>query len=212
MYSFISYPSSTVSTVPTSHISFNSTVSTVATSHMQSPLRLKDRLNQARDRLLAYQEKKIEMSEDIIIAENVSLEAYIKYLEAERKLPVRIRLVDGRINGTRAMLALRYLRTNRNNTIPDIIISFGTAPLRNNTIEFLTNIVGVPPANITGFGFGFGFEFSATSCNFDGIPDYQLHIPAIELFNGAFGCVPTSAVNGFLLDLWELQDLILSDF
>ena len=58
---------------------------------MQSTsLRLsKEFLNQARDRLLAFQEEKMEANEDmkpIIIRENVSLEAYIKYCEIERKL------------------------------------------------------------------------------------------------------------------------------
>ncbi|CAG8624699.1 3885_t:CDS:2, partial [Paraglomus brasilianum] len=53
---------------------------------MQSTsLRLsKEFLNQARDRLLAFQEEKMEANEDmkpIIIRENVSLEAYIKYCE-----------------------------------------------------------------------------------------------------------------------------------
>ena len=110
-----------------------------------------------------------------------------------------------RQDGTRAMLALRYLRTNQINTVPDIIISFGTAPLHPNTIGFLINI-GVPLANIV------GVRFSATACNTSGIPIYQLHIPAIELFNGAFGGIPAGAVNGFYLDLWELQNIVLNDF
>ncbi|CAG8432762.1 495_t:CDS:2 [Diversispora eburnea] len=190
---------------------------------MQSaPLQLrKVRLNQAREHLLAFQEEKIEVSEDmkpIVIAE--------KYLKAERKLPVSIQdLIMGpnsyytadltihgsnsegnaqpfkftlrskyfpkRQDGTIAMLTLRYLRTNQNNIVPDIIISFGTSPLHYNTMEFLTNTVGVPPANITGFG------FIATACNAPGILNYQLHIPAIELFNGSLG----GAINGFYLDL-----------
>jgi len=41
---------------------------------------------------------------------------------------------------------------------------------------------------------------------------YQLRIPAIELFNGAFGGVTARAVNGFYLDLWELQNIVLNDF
>ena len=106
---------------------------------------------------------------------------------------------------TRAMLALHYLHTNQINTVPDIIISFGTVPLHPNTIGFLMNI-GVPLANIVGVG------FSATACNTSGIPIYQLHIPAIELFNGAFGGIPAGAVNGFYLDLWELQNIVLDDF
>ena len=103
---------------------------------------------------------------------------------------------------TRAMLALHYLHTNQINTVPDIIISFGTVPLHPNTIGFLMNI-GVLLANIIGIG------FSATACNASGILIYQLHIyiPAIELFNGAFGGITAGAVNGFYLDLWELQNI-----
>ncbi|CAG8640686.1 4720_t:CDS:1, partial [Paraglomus occultum] len=110
-----------------------------------------------------------------------------------------------RQDGTRAMLALRYLCTNQINTVPDIIISFGTAPLHLSTIGFLMSI-GVPLANIV------GVRFSAIACNASGIPIYQLHIPAIELFNGAFGSVTAGVVNGFYLDLWEIQDLVLNGF
>ncbi|CAG8591799.1 12386_t:CDS:1 [Acaulospora morrowiae] len=304
---------------------FSSNVSTATTSsRMQSTsLRLSNEsLDQVRDRLLAFQEEKMEANEDtkpIIIRENVSIETYIKYWEVERKLPVSIRLVEGKIiayevpltshgivageiaflirswnnqlynaqkedlivgpnsyytadltirprglprpppdqgpnsegrpyptlvvevgnsesvpslhdlstgffsprttiriylaikmfpirqDGTRAMLALRYLRTNQINTVPDIIISFGTAPLHNNTIRFLANI-GVPLDNIVGVG------FSETTCNASGISIYQLHIPAIELFKDAFGGIPAGAVNGFCLDLWELQNIVLNDF
>ncbi|CAG8456824.1 3829_t:CDS:2 [Acaulospora morrowiae] len=70
---------------------------------MQSTLlRLrKELLNLARDRLLAVQqEEKMEASEDIeqiIIAGNVSLEAYIKFCKTVQKLPVNIRFVDGKV-------------------------------------------------------------------------------------------------------------------
>ncbi|CAG8751301.1 15759_t:CDS:1, partial [Funneliformis mosseae] len=60
----------------------------------------KELLNQVRDRLLAFQEENMEANEDmkpIIIKENVSREAYIKYLSTERKLPVNIRLINGKI-------------------------------------------------------------------------------------------------------------------
>ena len=64
----------------------------------------KELLNQARERLLllAVREEDLEVSEEddikpIIIAENVSLEAYVKYCNTERKLPVKIRLANGKI-------------------------------------------------------------------------------------------------------------------
>ena len=66
--------------------------------------------------------------------------------------------------------------------------------------------MGVPLVNII------GVRFSATACNDHGILIYQLHIPAVELFNGAFGGIPVGAANGFYLDLWELQDIVLNDF
>ncbi|CAG8615029.1 7776_t:CDS:1 [Racocetra fulgida] len=113
-----------------------------------------------------------------------------------------IKIFPIRNDGTRAMLALRYLRTNPNPTVPDIAISFGTAPLNHNTVEFLLNSVGVSSANLIGFG------FSATACNAPGISDYQLHIPAAEIFNGVLGGIPAEAVNGFNLDLWELQNVL----
>ncbi|CAG8649731.1 2812_t:CDS:2 [Acaulospora morrowiae] len=112
-----------------------------------------------------------------------------------------IKLFPIRQDDTRVMLALRYLCTNQNQMVPDVVISFGTVPLHGNTMDFLLNNVGVPSVNITGVG------FTATTCNAPGIPNYQLHIPAVELFNGSPSGVPARAINGFYLDLWELQNL-----
>ncbi|CAG8723066.1 23373_t:CDS:1 [Racocetra persica] len=295
----------------------SSTVSTISTSNLSTSFRLsKELLNRTRDQLLIFQQSDNEDMKPVIIAENVSLETYIKYCKAERKPPVSIRLVDGNIqayevpltshavvsneisflirnwsnqligannedlivgpnsyytadltirprnlprapagqrpnsegvayptmvvevgnsesttslhnlstgyfsprttiqiylaiklfpirnDGTRAMLALRYLRTNPNPTVPDIVISFGTAPLNYNTINFLLNSVGVSSANLTGVG------FSTNVCNAPGISNYQLHIPAAEIFNGVHGGIPAGTVNGFYLDLWELQNIV----
>ncbi|CAG8501786.1 20108_t:CDS:1 [Racocetra fulgida] len=279
---------------------FSSTVSTISTSNLSTTsFRLsKELLNQTRDQLLIFQQSDNEEMKPVIIAKNVSLETYIKYCKAERKLPVSIRLVDGNIqayevplashavvsneisflirnwsnqlfggdnedlivgpnscytadltirpqnlprapagqgsdseglaypttvvevgngesthslhnlstgyfsprttiqiylaiklfpirnDGTRAMLALRYLRTNPNPTVPDTVISFGTAPLSHHTIDFLLNSVNVSSANVTGVG------FSTNACNAPGISNYQLHIPAAEIFNGVHGGIP----------------------
>ncbi|CAG8760707.1 10841_t:CDS:2, partial [Racocetra persica] len=264
-----------------------STVSTISTSNLSTTsFRLnKELLNQTRNQLLIFQQNDNEEMKPVIIAENVSLETYIKYCKAERKLPVSIRLVDGNIqayevpltshggvsseisflisnwtpagqepnsesaayptmvvevgnsestpslhnlstgyfsprttiqiylaiklfpirnDGTRAMLALRYLRTNSNPTVPDTVISFGTAPLNHNTIDFLLNSVGVSSASLTGVG------FSTNVCNAPGISNYQLHTPAAEIFNGVHGGIPAGTVNGFYLDLWELQNIVTS--
>ncbi|CAG8607011.1 2903_t:CDS:2 [Acaulospora morrowiae] len=253
----------------------------------------KELLNLARERLLAVQqEENMEASENmepIVIAENVSLEAYINFCKTEQKLPVRIRLVDGKViayevplsnhgmvageiaflihswnnqlrhvqeedlvvsqnsyltadvtirpldlppspadqepnsdegayptmvvesfdilffstndysnlpynqtafHSSRRYNALRYLCTNQNQMVPDVVKSFGTAPLHRNTIDFLLNDVGV---KITGVG------FTATTCNAPSIPNYQLHIPTVELFHGSPSGVPAGAINGFYL-------------
>ncbi|CAG8760213.1 6468_t:CDS:1 [Dentiscutata erythropus] len=116
-----------------------------------------------------------------------------------------IKLFPIRQDHTRAMLAMRYLRTNQYPTAPDVVISFGTAPLHNKTIDFLLNNMGVPDANITGVG-----RFNAIACNGPRIPNYQLNIPAAELFNGTPNGIPPNAVGGFDLDLWKIQNAVLN--
>lgn len=116
---------------------------------------------------------------------------------------IAIKMFSKHQDGTTPMLALRYLRTNRNNTVPDVIVSFGTGSLHHETRKFLTDTVGIPLANITGVG------FSATACDAPGIPIYQLHIPAAEIFKGSPSGVPLGAINGFNLDLWEIKRVIL---
>ncbi|CAJ0765733.1 17781_t:CDS:1, partial [Entrophospora sp. SA101] len=66
---------------------------------------------------------------------------------------------------------------------PITIISFGTAQLNNSITIFLQSI-GVPNDNITGVGRG------APACNGSNIQNYQLHILAAELFNGALTGIP----------------------
>ncbi|CAI2199936.1 18968_t:CDS:2, partial [Funneliformis geosporum] len=39
------------------------------------------------------------------------------------------------------------------------------------------------------------FHFSTTACNAPGIPNYQLHIPAGELFNGSLSGVPAGTIT-----------------
>ncbi|CAG8434356.1 1362_t:CDS:2 [Diversispora eburnea] len=200
--SYLTRSSSTISTISTSsHIPSSSTASTVVTFHMQSvPLRLsKDHLNQARDRLLAYQEEKYE-SKDLIVGPNSYYTADLTQDFPKAPIdqgsnskgnayPTLIFEVGNSNDGTMAMFALHYLHTNRNNTVPDIIIYFGTALLHPLTINFLMKVVGVSPVTITDFG------YSATTCNAPNIPDYQLHNPTIELFNVSPGGFPAGAIN-----------------
>lgn len=109
-----------------------------------------------------------------------------------------IKLYPPRPNGTVAMVAMLYLRSSPTNTITTVAISFGTAPIRHNTVSFLRGI-GVPDANILGVGRG------APPCNGPGIPVYCLNLPAVDLYNGDPLGVPGVAANGWNLDLWHVQ-------
>src|SRR5206468_142121 len=88
------------------------------------------------------------------------------------------------VNGTRPMVALRFLRTNQNRTRPDIVKSFGTAPLNNMTKNFLRIKKSVPAAAITGVGMG------GPACNGPGIALYQMAFPPALVFNGDPAGVP----------------------
>ncbi|RUS27057.1 hypothetical protein BC938DRAFT_483766 [Jimgerdemannia flammicorona] len=112
-----------------------------------------------------------------------------------------IKLFPPRQNGTIAMLALLYLRTSPIPVIPITVTSFGTAPLGHPTLTVLEDI-GIHHHAITGVGFG------DNPCNNPGIQNYQIHIPAPELFNGVPGGIPAGAANGFDLDLRELQNVV----
>ncbi|CAG8693829.1 28830_t:CDS:1 [Dentiscutata erythropus] len=114
---------------------------------------------------------------------------------------IAIKLYPIRQDNTRAMFAMRYLRTNQHPTVLDVVISFGTAPLHQSVIGYLLNDMSVPDANITGVG----RSDDAIACNGPSIPDYQLNIPAAELYNGSLNGIPPNAVDGFDLDLWEIQ-------
>ncbi|CAI2192285.1 12730_t:CDS:2, partial [Funneliformis geosporum] len=157
----------------------------------------KDCLNQARNILLASQEEKIDANKDMkpIIINHLNPTSTYSTLIIEVGRIETIPSLHGLSTGNAHTILPTY---KSNNTVPDII-SFGTAPLHYNTIDFLTNSVGIPIANIT------GFRFSTTAYNASGIPNYQLHIPAIELFNGSLSGIPAGTINGFYLNLWELQ-------
>jgi hypothetical protein len=116
-----------------------------------------------------------------------------------------------RQDGTAAMLALLYLRENRtqvrpghfrwlenSNADPNMVISFGNAPINNIPMNFLTG--RVPDDRYFGY-----FNDGDTVCNGAGIPTYQIHIPSSPLFTGHHGGVPPQTPNNFSLDLWTIQ-------
>ncbi|CAB4484760.1 unnamed protein product [Rhizophagus irregularis] len=108
--------------------------------------------------------------------------------------------VDPNTNtSTVALIAALYLRTSATPLIPTSVISFGTANPDTNTVNYIINQMGVPPANL---------------------PVYQMNIPGPELFNGvpahllpagfpiAPNTPPAGFAAGFNLDLWEVQRTI----
>ncbi|CAG8643629.1 2441_t:CDS:1 [Ambispora gerdemannii] len=102
-----------------------------------------------------------------------------------------------------ALLALLYLRNNPNQTMPAIAKSFGTASLAHLSRIYLLDTVHVTA--ITGVGFG------GVPCDVANIPEYQISIPTILLFNDVPGGVPGGVPNNFIIDLWRLHDAILND-
>ncbi len=59
-----------------------------------------------------------------------------------------MKLYPQRQNGTKALVALRFVRGKPR--IPDWIISFGTAPLAANTLNTLNSYGGVANPHVTG--------------------------------------------------------------
>ncbi|RUP49241.1 hypothetical protein BC936DRAFT_142986 [Jimgerdemannia flammicorona] len=110
-----------------------------------------------------------------------------------------IKIFPRRQNGTRAMVALRFLRTNPNPTRPDIVKSFGTAPIPRQMKDYL-QAKHVPDAAITGLR-----RPGDPACNAAGIALYQMNFPAALLFNGDPAGVPGALAAGFNLDLWIVQ-------
>ncbi|CAG8618883.1 1490_t:CDS:2 [Ambispora gerdemannii] len=117
-----------------------------------------------------------------------------------------IKLYPTRQDGTFALLALLYLRNNQNPTILVIAKSFGTAPLSDISRTYLLNTIRVPANMITGVDDDFG----GIRCDHANMPEYQIYIPTILLFNDVPGCVPGDVPNNFIIDLWRLQDAILT--
>ncbi|CAB5365987.1 unnamed protein product [Rhizophagus irregularis] len=119
--------------------------------------------------------------------------------------------------GTAAMVAMIYLRDNQipgqnrpnasmitvQNTQPNLVISFGTAPLHQESIDII-NSTGIQNYRFIGF-----LQPEDIACTNAGMPNYQIDIPSNLLFNGFPGGVPQGTPNNLNIDLWEVQQRIL---
>lgn len=135
-----------------------------------------------------------------------------------------IKMFSRRTNDTVAMVATLYLRNNQvpnlalnqptpppntpptvpmTNTIPNLVISFGTAPLHQVSRTFINNI-GVRSDRIIGF-----LQPNDPACVAAGMANYQINIPSNLLFCDYPGGVPHGIPNNFTLDLWNVQQYIL---
>ncbi|CAG8458915.1 11806_t:CDS:2 [Funneliformis mosseae] len=118
-----------------------------------------------------------------------------------------IKIFDLRSDNTAAMLAMLYLRNNQipttiptqnlpnvrmttmQNTIPNLVISFGTAPLQHESIDII-NSTGIRSYRITGF-----LHPNDTACTNPGMLNYQINIPSNLLFNSFPGGVLQGTPN-----------------
>ncbi|PKY36134.1 hypothetical protein RhiirB3_458105 [Rhizophagus irregularis] len=115
------------------------------------------------------------------------------------------------------MVAMIYLRDNQipgqtrpnasmitvQNTQPTLVISFGTAPLHQESIDII-NSTGIQNYRFIGF-----LQPEDIACTNAGMPNYQIDIPSNLLFNGFPGGVPQGTPNNLNIDLWEVQQRIL---
>ena len=126
-----------------------------------------------------------------------------------------IKIFSRRQDSTAAMLAILYLRNNQvpnpppnipppmitiANTIPNIAISFGTAPLNYQRAAFIKN-TGIPNDRLTGL-----VQSNDIACTRAGMPNYEITIPANLIFPGG---VPVGVPNNLVIDLWEVQQRAL---
>jgi hypothetical protein len=135
-----------------------------------------------------------------------------------------IKMFPRRLNGTAAMVAMLYLRNNQipnlalnapnppantpptvtvQNTIPNLVISFGTVPLHQDSLAIINN-TGIRNDRIIGF-----LQPNDPACTVAGMPNYQINIPSNLLFRGFPGGVPQGTPNNITLDLWNIQQEIL---
>ncbi|CAG8440220.1 6314_t:CDS:2 [Funneliformis caledonium] len=202
----------------------------------------KELLNQARNRLLEFQEEKMEANEDmkpIIIKENVLAKPTSIIAELSESfllafvwsmgkiIAYEVPLTShGAVAGRIALLIyhiqlwLLKLATARQ---PLVYMIFRQATFLTNTTHQIYLAIklffhasewyegNARIALPTRISYEYQFDnitnvgFSTTECNAPGIPNYQLHIPAVELFNGASVGIPDAAVYGFYLDLWNYK-------
>ena len=102
------------------------------------------------------------------------------------RMYVYIKIYEERVNGTRAMLAASFLRSNVNPLDPVQLISFGTAPLAATTIG-----VVLAPLNIfRGLGFRNAIGIPDPPCDQLNLAEYQLNLPVGEIFHDSTNGIP----------------------
>ncbi|RIA97094.1 hypothetical protein C1645_814477 [Glomus cerebriforme] len=128
-----------------------------------------------------------------------------------------IKIFNRRQDSTAAMLAILYLCNNQvpnpalnnpnpppnppamiaiANTIPNLAVSFGSAPLNSQPAAFINN-TDISNGRLIGF-----LQRTDIACTAANMPNYQITIPANLLFPGG---VPVGVPNNFVIDLWDVQ-------
>jgi len=117
------------------------------------------------------------------------------------QIVITIKLYPERQDGTKPMVAIRWIRANPN--VPDWIISFGTADIAGNSRNTLNGYGG---AQVTGVGAG------GVACNQAGLAAYQLHIPHALLYTGDPNPPnpnhPNPPPGHYDIDLFNIQDAL----
>jgi len=116
------------------------------------------------------------------------------------RLYLGIKLWERRNDGTAMMVAMLYSRGTPAPLSPTVI-SFGTANLAPATLAVLNN--SVLPVALTGVGAG------GPPCNAAGLPQYQLQLPTVELYNHVPGGVPAGYPPTIDIDLFEVQQEVM---
>jgi hypothetical protein len=109
-----------------------------------------------------------------------------------------IKIWPRRRNGDVALMALMYRRANFNlqQPQPEVAVSFGTGPIHDNAR--VSEVTDHPS----------GVEYDGPDCDRYGIPQYQLRIPAMDLFDDTPDGVPPGTPD-LIIDLFEIQQEVL---
>jgi len=116
------------------------------------------------------------------------------------RLYLAIKLWYRRNDGTAVMVAMLYNRGSPNSLSPTII-SFGTGNLHHATRGVINDTIR--PTALTGVGEG------GPPCNAPAIPQYQLQLPTVALYDRVPGGVPAGYPPNIDIDLYLVQQIVL---